>query len=198
MSERGSGPAFTGLVVYRSREYRYSFFYPEGWHQFELESEGGQGIILAPTPDGVATSFSAEARDLGATVTSDDLPALRRGFLAGLRTMPGSRVEHQEHYVIGGLIGLEARHRYREEGQQRRRWVRLLYQETIQVRLIAQGATIEEFDYWLPAFTSMMRTFRFGDWWADVTGQEWLPSLLDADAGDGDDEGDRPPASAAP
>lgn len=23
----------------------------------------------------------------------------------------------------------------------------------------------------------MMRTFRFGDWWAELTGQEWLPSL---------------------
>jgi hypothetical protein len=177
MGESGNGPAFTSLVVYRSLEYRYSFLYPEGWHRFELASDGGQGVIFAPSPDDVATSFSAEARDLGTPVVAADLPALRRGFLAGLRRLPGSSVEHREDYAAGELIGLEARHHFREGAARRTRWVRLLYQGMTQVRLIAQGATAEAFAYWLPAFTMMMRTFRFGDWWADATGRAWLPSL---------------------
>jgi hypothetical protein len=193
--EPGSGPAFTGLIVYRNLEHRYSFLYPEGWVQLELESDAGQGVILAPTAGGVATSFSAESRDLGTAVAAADLPALRRGFLAGLRKLPGSVVEQREDYAIGALVGLEARHVFRDGRVRRRRWVRLLYQGTIQVRLIAQGATVEAFDYWLPAFTSMMRTVRFGDWWADMTGQEWLPSLAEAGALADDDPDDaRPPA----
>jgi hypothetical protein len=200
MSEQRSGPAFTGLVVYRSREHGYSFLYPDGWHRLELASEGGQGIILAPAPDAVATSFSAEAHDLGTAITGDDFPALRRGFLAGLRKMPGSVIEHRDEYVVGDLVGLEARHRFSEDGLTRRRWVRLLYQATAQVRLIAQGATVEDYDYWLPAFTSMIHTFRFGDRRADATGQEWLPSLPVAagrDDCDDEDGGDEPPASTS-
>jgi hypothetical protein len=196
MSTPASGPFFTGLVVYRNLEHRYSFLYPEGWVQLELESDGGQGVILAPAPGGVATSFSAESRDLGMAVAAEDLPTLRRGFLAGLRKLPGSVVEQQEDYAIGPLVGLEARHAYRDGRVRRRRWVRLLYQEAIQVRLIAQGATIEEFDYWLPVFTSMMRTFRFGDWWADMTGRAWLPSLHAAGEPDDDGQaGERPPSA---
>jgi hypothetical protein len=177
MGEPGSGPAFTGLVVHRSLEHRYSFFYPEGWHQLELETEGGQGVIFAPSPDDVATSFSAESRDLGTAVTADDLPTLRRGFLAGLRRLPSAVIESSEDYTVGELLGLEARHAFRDGPARRKRWSRLLYQGTLQVRLIAQGATPDAFDYWLPAFTTMMRTFRFGDWWSDATGLAWLPSL---------------------
>ena len=188
MLEREERPVFTGLGVYRNMEYRYSVLYPEGWHQLDLETEeGGQGVIFAPPPGDAATSFSVEARDLGMTVGEDDLPTLRAGFLAGLRRLPKSRIQDQEEYAIGRLIGLEARQSYREGATPRKRWVRLLYQGSTQVRLIAQGATAEEFDYWLPMFNQMMRTFRFGDWWAELTGQEWMTSLgspLEADDAD--------------
>ena len=178
MPARQERPAFTGLEVYRNFEHRYSLLYPEGWHQLDLATEeGGQGVIFAPPPGDAATSFSVEARDLGLTVGEEDLPTLRAGFLAGLRRLPKSRIQSQEEYAIGGLIGLEARQTFREGPTRRKRWVRLLYQGSTQARLIAQGATAEEFDYWLPMFNQMMRTFRFGDWWAELTGQEWLPSL---------------------
>jgi hypothetical protein len=179
MVESAGGVAFTSLVVYRNLDYRYSFLYPEEWHRFELAVEGGQGVILAPSPDpaAVATSFSVEARDLGTTVTGADLPALRRGLLAGLRRLRGLAIEHQEDYVIGDLVGLEARHTFRERRLVRQRWVRLLYQETRQLRLIAQGATVAEYTTWLAAFGVMMHSFRFGDWWADATGVSWATSL---------------------
>ena len=200
MPEPEARPAFTALDVYRNFEHRYSVLYPEGWQQLDLETEeGGQGVIFAPPPGDAATSFSVEARDLGMTVGEDDLPALRAGFLAGLRKAPKSRIEQQEEYAVGRLIGLEARQAFREGDVRRKRWVRLLYQGSTQVRLIAQGATAAEFDYWLPMFNQMMRTFRFGDWWAELTGQEWLPSLKTAEeeeeAGDAGDAGEQAPAT---
>ena len=45
------------------------------------------------------------------------------------------------------------------------------------MRLIAQGASPEEFAYWLPVFNQAIRTFQFADWWAEMTGQSWQQSL---------------------
>lgn len=183
MAARRGRPAFTGLVVYRNVEHRYSLLYPEGWHRHDLVADEGRGALFTPAAGEAATSFSVAARDLGTAVTADDLPALRAGFLAGLRQVPRSRVGQREDYAVGALVGLEARQSFRDGEVARRRWVRLLYQGSTQVRLIAQGATAAEYRYWLPVFNAMMRTFRFGDWWAELTGQEWLPSLA-PEAGD--------------
>lgn len=177
MAETAEGPAFTGLVVYRNLEYRFSFFYPEGWYRFDLPAEEGHAVAFAPSPDDLSTSFSVEARDLGTTVTAADLPELRRGWRAGLRLLHRVAIEHQEDYAVGSLIGLEARYTFHDGDAERKRWVRLLYQGSTQALLVAQGATVEEFDYWMPMFTQCMRTFKFGDWWAEVFGKEWLPSL---------------------
>lgn len=177
MAETAERPAFTGLVVYRNLEYRFSFFYPEGWYRFDLPAEEGHAVAFAPSPDDLSTSFSVEARDLGTTVTAADLPELRRGWRAGLRLLHRVAIEHQEDYAVGSLIGLEARYTFHDGDAERKRWVRLLYQGSTQALLVAQGATVEEFDYWMPMFTQCMRTFKFGDWWAEVFGKEWLPSL---------------------
>jgi hypothetical protein len=40
---------------------------------------------------------------------------------------------------------------------------RLLYQDRIQLRLIAQAASVEQFSYWEPMFYTAMRRVRFGD-----------------------------------
>ncbi len=172
---------FTSLVVYRNLRHRYSLFYPEEWRWHEESQTEGQRVLFTPVPEEDGSFLLIEARDLGVAVTSDDLPTLRRGFRAGLRRLPGLRLDHYEDYVIGPLIGLEARYRLRDGHLHRQRWTRLLYQEATQVCLMAQGATPERFARWLPVFTTMMHTFRFGDWWAEVTGRDWLPSLVALD-----------------
>ena len=176
MSESQPLPIFSGLVIYRNPKFRYSLFFPDGWHELEPVEDVG-GPVFAPNPENIETSFSVEARDLGVTITAEDLPAVRSGFLAGLRQLPEAKIETREAEAIGNLLTLEARLTFRAGEQIRKRWTRLLYQGTTQVRLIAQGATVAEFDYWLPMFYESMRTFRFGDWWADVIGRDWLPTL---------------------
>lgn len=177
MPDEAPRPSFTGLTVARNLEYRFSFLYPDGWHTFDLETEGGQGIIVAPSPGDTANSFSVEGRDLGMILTAEDLPTIREGFMAGLNNLPDARVEMRDDFAIGDLLGVEAVLTYREGEATRKRWVRLLYRGTTQVRVIAQGASPAEYDYWLPMLTQAMRTFQFADWWAEVTGTQWLPSL---------------------
>jgi hypothetical protein len=169
------------LLVHRDFTHKYSILVPDGWHRLEVSDEAGSGVLYAPSTEDVFTGFSAHARDLGTAVTAKDLPDLRAGFLSGLRKLPRSRIEAQEADAIGRLITMEARHTFRDGDIIRKRWVRLLYQDTIQVRLVAQGATVAEFDYWLPMFFESMRMVRFGDWWAEATGRGWQRSLLDQD-----------------
>lgn len=168
LTDTAGRPSFTGLVAHRDLTFHYSFFVPDGWHQLVLDGNAENGVFYAPVLDDPLTGFSAEARDLETTITGADLPPLRAGFLSGLRKMPRSVIESHEAEVVGALITMEARHTYRDGDVTRKRWVRLLYQGSIQVRLIAQGATVEAFNYWLPMFYESMRTFRFGDWAAEV------------------------------
>lgn len=157
-------PSYEGLVVHREPDYGCSLLIPLGWHKLKLESEVGGGHIFTPEPGDVANSFSIEGRKLGMPVNRRDLRPLEDGMLAGLRSMPECIVESHEAEAIGGLITMEARHTYRDGDAVRKRWVRLLYQGEVQVRLIGQGADAEAFAHWEPMFFQMMRTFRFGFW----------------------------------
>jgi hypothetical protein len=147
-----------------------------------MEVETGKGVIYTPDPSDTYTNFSIEARDLGTTTEAGDLGALRTGFLRGLRSFRRSRIESEEAEAIGRLTTMEARHTYLDgggrRGVRRKRWVRLLYQGSTQVRLVAQGATVERFDYWLPMFFESMRTFRFGDWAVDAGLPGWATEGL--------------------
>ncbi|HEV8635019.1 MAG TPA: hypothetical protein VG370_12355 [Chloroflexota bacterium] len=168
---RSSAPAFTGLLVHRDPVHKYSLLIPEGWHRLPLEGEAG--ALFAPDPADLHTSLSVSARDLGLAVAPSDLPTLRSGFVAGLRRVPGSRLERIEAEAVGQLITMEARQTFREGDAPRTRWIRLAYQGSTQVRLVAQGSSPERFAHWEPMFFQAMRTLRFGDWSAEVTGSSW-------------------------
>jgi hypothetical protein len=60
---------------------------------------------------------------------------------------------------------------FAETGQRRKRWIRLLHHGSLQARVIAQGATVAEFDYLRPLFAPCMTSFMFGhagDHWPEV------------------------------
>ena len=68
-----------------------------------------------------------------------------------------------------------------------------MYQGSTQVRLIAQGASVEEFERWEPHFYEAMRTAIFGDWWSEMLGAPWLPQVFPhEEPGDGGDSETRP------
>jgi hypothetical protein len=148
-------PAFKGLSWYR--EQYFSFFIPIDWQKTNWQDDR-QGIIFSPVLEDNHTLFAVEVNDLGTTVTSDDLPHLSKGFLDGIKGLPDRKIESKKEAVTGKMLQLEAKYTFLENEQTRKRWVRVLYHETRQVTITAQGATIEAFDYWLPMFYEAMMT----------------------------------------
>jgi hypothetical protein len=173
-------PAFTGLAIHRDLKHRFSLLYPEGWVSAPAPNGAG-GTVLVPDPDDRDTLVWVQGKRLRTTVQAGDLEALRAGFEDGLRRLPGAEIEHLEADVIRDLVTMEARHTFREGDAARKRWSRLLYRSNVQITVLAQGSSPERFDYWLPMFTTIMRTVQFADWWAEVTGQQWRARIDDAD-----------------
>ena len=159
--ERDARPAFTGLLVYEDPTFGFSVLVPDGWHRLSL-SESSSGVFFAPDDADPLTGLAIEVKRLGTRIRPSDLPTVRRGLLSGLRNLPGYRIEQDEAEAVDQLLTLEARLTFTEDGCTRKRWVRLLYLGRTQVRLIAQGASIELFEYWEPMFFEAMRTIHFG------------------------------------
>lgn len=171
MVDSSRTPAFTGLVVHRDLDVGFSLLLPDGWQRLDLPENGG--TLYTPEPDDPTTGLEVGGQDLGTEVQARDLPSIRRGFLSGLRHLPGCQIEQQEDTAIGGLLTLEARLTYRDGEAIRKRWVRLLYQGQTQIRVIAEGSSVERFAYWEPMFFMAFRTVKFGDWAAEAVGVEW-------------------------
>jgi len=150
-----STPSFKGLNWYR--EQYFSLFIPIDWHKINWPDDR-QGILFTPTQDDNHTVLAIEINDLGTTLTSDDLPYLSKGFLDGIKNLPERKIESKKENVTGKLLQLEAKYSFLEDGQTRKRWVRVLYQDTRQITITAQGATLELYDYWLPMFNEAMMT----------------------------------------
>jgi hypothetical protein len=183
MGSDQAGPAYRGLAVYRHLGHKYSLLYPEGWTRTDAPRRAGGGVVFTPDPADVQTSLLVQSRRLPSRVGAEDLDVLREGVLAGLLHLPDAEIEHEHADTVGRLLDVEARHTYRdpESGVTRKRWVRLLCQDRVQVSLVAQGSTEAAFAYWLPMFNTAMRTVQFADWWAESTGTSWRATL----AGDG-------------
>ena len=125
-------------------------------------------MLFAPDADDLGTALAVEVRDLGTEVLGEDLPDLERGFLRGLRSAEGSRILSRDRYDHGFVIGVEAVQTYLEEGVRRKRWVRVLHKGSLQVRVVARGATVAEYERWRPAFAPCITSFTFGDVWPEA------------------------------
>jgi hypothetical protein len=179
-------PGNVPLKYYRDPKHGFSMLYPDAWYVFDLTEV--EGKLFAPSPTDLATCLSVEVRDIGTPVTARDLPTLREGFLSGLGQVPGSRLTDRKEYDVGFLIGLEARQTFRDGRARRKRWIRLLYRDTLQVRLLAQGASPVEFDFWLPVFNPAMTGFVFDGGVAPAPGPrgdaDWLRNVVEPAEGD--------------
>ena len=148
-------PAFKGLTWYR--EEFFSFFIPNDWQKVEWSDER-EGILFVPSSDDGLTLFAVEVNDLGTLVTPDDLPYLSMAFLDGIKRLPEGKIESKKEDVTVNLIQLEAKYTFLEDGDKRKRWVRVLYHETRQITFTAQGKSVEAYHYWLPMFFEAMMT----------------------------------------
>lgn len=144
-------PGQTPLGIHRDPR-GVAFLYPDWWQAYDMPN----GRLYSP--GNLDTFISMEVTSLPTPVNAADLPALEKGFMAGLHKVEDSRL--LEHSVLdtGLLLGLEARQLF-EGGK--KRWIRLLYRGNVQVRLVAQGATEQEFEFWLKSFDPAMTSFVF-------------------------------------
>lgn len=148
-------PSFKGLLWYRQQH--FSFFIPNDWHQTNWQ-DNREGVIFVPKTDDNHTLFAVEVKDLGTEITPDDLPYLSKGFMDGIKQLPEGQIEDKKESVVNKLIELQAKYTFLEDGETRKRWVRVLYRGTRQHTFTAQGKTIEDYDYWLPMFFEAMMT----------------------------------------
>ena len=148
-------PSFKGLSWHRDQY--YSFFIPLDWHKFEW-NDNRNGVIYGPDSADPQTVFAVEVTDAGLKFTPDDLDALAEGFFTGIEDLPDVKIETRNQRVVAALLTLEAKYTYRDQEMIRKRWTRVLYHQTRQVAMTAQGATPEKYDYWLPMFFEAMMT----------------------------------------
>ncbi len=150
-------PATRGLNWHR--EQYYSFFIPLEWQRFSWD-DGHQGVIYGPDPNDTVTVFAVEIQDLGLVIAADDLDSVAEGFFETIEALPEATIEYRNQKASGNRLELEARYTYHEQGQTRKRWVRVYYHDTRQIAVTAQGATPQKYDYWLPWFNEAMMTIR--------------------------------------
>jgi hypothetical protein len=123
-------------------------------------------VIFTPDPVATDTALSVEVHDLGTEVTPGDLSDLVAAFLSGLDAVPGSYVEQHQAYANDYAIGIDAVQTFDNpggpdgpDGRRRKRWIRLLYKGSLQARVIAQAASVEEYERLRPLFAPCMTTF---------------------------------------
>jgi len=154
-------PAFEGLVLAQDDEWRYYFWYPKGWHRYDLSDER-VGVLCSPDAQDPTTFFSVEVQKLATTVQPEDLDILRKGVQEGLSQLPGLNVESAQESLGGGQIVFERVYTFQDGTATRKRRIRLLYTGGRLYSLISQGRTEKEYAYWLPMLNYCHLTFQLG------------------------------------
>lgn len=149
----------SGLSLHKDRYLGFSLMYPSAWHQFQW-LDGRRGVLYGPVFNDNRTIFAVAVQDLGTLIHPDDLKDLHVGFIAGIGRLIESRILSQRQWHSGAQIGMEAHYTFREGTAVRKRWVRVLYQDSRQFTITAQAATVDEFEQWLSTFQAAMNNFR--------------------------------------
>lgn len=148
-------PAVTGLN-WRHGEH-YAFYIPKDWYRFAWADER-EGEIHGPDQNDPHTIFAVDTQDTGMDITAEDLDALAEGFFESVNALPGVEIESRKQRATGRMLEIEAKYSFKDAGETRKRWVRLFYYGPYQINMVAQGATPETYDYWLPWFFEAMMT----------------------------------------
>ncbi len=172
-------PSLTGFLAWRDLDHHVSLLYPREWN-----ATGGVPVQLTPPPFAPCRAVvSVEARRLPTNVEPDDATILREGLEAGVRSIASAQIERSIADSVGAMVDLEVEHSYVADpvgdgaGLTWRRWLRVMYLKDIQFTISAEAEDNGDFEYWRPAFLSIMRTAQFADWAAQATGRSWEAEL---------------------
>jgi hypothetical protein len=168
MTEKRERPAYTGMHKHQDFEAGYGVWLPSDWHRIDLQ-EGHQGVIYSPypydpqvAPEDQAcyqTCFFIEKHKLDLSVRAKDFDIIQKGFLEGIQALPEVEIKsHDESIGTAGVVLLDARYTYVENGLRRMRWTRVTYWGNGQLTMIAQAADEDEFAYWEGMFYNTMMT----------------------------------------
>jgi hypothetical protein len=162
LSETSSDrPAFEGLVLAQDAEWRYHFWYPKGWHRYELTG-GREGMLCSPQAEDPTTFFSVHVQKLDTTVGPDDVDALREGIAEGLSQLPGLSIESVTSSQAAGQLTFERVYTFVDGTVTRKRRIRLIYAGSRLYSLMSQGSTVDEYERWLSMLNYCHLTFRLG------------------------------------
>jgi len=162
-----NGPAFEGLILEQNNEWRYHFWYPKGWHRYDLAGDKA-GVLCSPHAENPTTYFSVETMRLPVAVRPDDVDDLRQGIEEGLSSLPGLCVESEDESSHGARLTFERVLTFRDGDVVRKRHIRLIYVGATLYSLTAQGEDERAYVYWLSMLNYCYRTFDLGPF--DMTG----------------------------
>jgi hypothetical protein len=161
LPETQSRPTFEGLVLVQDGERRYHFWYPKGWHRYELTG-GREGVLCSPQAEDPSTFFSVHVQKLATTVGPDDVDLLREGIEEGLSQLPGLNVELAQNSQGAGRMTFERVYTFTDGAATRKRRIRLIYSGNTLYSLMSQGSSVDEYERWLSMLNYCHLTFRLG------------------------------------
>jgi hypothetical protein len=150
-------PFYTGVKMHIDKRSGYSLWVPSDWHKLPVRPNF-HGMMFSPYPDDINTCLLSEKRRLKYSVKTDEMPVLMEGFVQGINALPDVKIESQEQTFSESINIFDARFSFLEGENRRKRWVRNIYWGNGQLILIAQGRTVEDFEYWLPMFFNSITT----------------------------------------
>jgi hypothetical protein len=148
-------PPIDGLLWHRDE--LFSFFVPTRWQRSDGD-DGRTGVLYTPDPRDPLTVFAVEVTDLEAPLSVDGLARLDAENVDASQRLPEGDIELHDDAVVGAQMQLEYTYTFREGCAMRKRWVRVFYHGTREITMIAQGSTLDMYDYWLPWFFEAMTT----------------------------------------
>jgi hypothetical protein len=148
-----------GMILYFDHRHGFSLWYPRVWRRY-LPPAGSQAVVMVGpnAHDGVLVEVYTQPR----TVERDDLPTLESELAEAISSLPEAQVLEERRIVFKDAIGFEKVYTFLHTGEGTastdvppgtwKKWVRFLFKGDKQYTLIAQAATVEDFDRLRPDF----------------------------------------------
>ncbi|MEE4195376.1 MAG: hypothetical protein V2J07_09280 [Anaerolineae bacterium] len=160
-NEKRPNPKYKGQTKYVNNDEGFAVWLPSDWHKFEMK-EGHIGWVFSPYANDFNTSFTVQKNKLDYKVTPEDIEILMEGFLEGINSLADVEILETKSDSGKKAVILEAKFTFTEGGETRKRWVKSMYWGEANLVMIAQGKTVEDYEYWLPMLYNSMYDYELG------------------------------------